>query len=420
MKNQLKYPLLLFPAVFLLWYFVYPEHLGAIEAYGFFACTPDYFSEHCSVSGIAGIAGDYLSQFYRWREIGAGLQALLFILVLWGADLLLYRMRLSASGWVAMMPASLFLWMQLRWGLDLAPAVATVLVLYLSVGIVWFLPGKWRKRAPTFMQKGSIQGVIVVSSAIVLLTAAGLFVTDKNAGKKEKIYAAENAAFVSDWNRVLSVISPAQAKEDSLLLRYTLLALSEKEMLTEHLFNLDVREPECFYFYRTAEPSTQYFNSLFYAGLNLYNESIHQMFDATTDLKHGISFRALRSVTDWFLKMGNLALAEKYLTLLERSSCHAGWIMKRKEQIRVLKQKTAPIPDRSHTDIFIGAYPFIPEMWRLQEDDPTNKKKTDYLLCALLLKGDLERFQEVFRRSVYLSPHYPVPKLYRQFALLKD
>lgn len=416
MKKIFIYLLILFPLVFLLWYFIYPEHLGAIEAYSFFAWTPDYISGKLSTpGGIIELTGDYLSQFYRWREIGACIQTVLCMLVLLNFNLLLVRLRLEQFLWVALIPASFFLLWQLNWNLQITPAIRIVFILYIVLLILWFVLPK--KDSSLLIRLSQVKPVrkwlqLFFSVGIVLLTVT-LFISDKKAGKEEKLYAVENAAFVSDWNGVLSLISPADARQDSLLMRYCLLALSEKDMLTEHISDLDLSSPDCFYFYRTSEPATQYFNSLFYAGLGLYNESIHQLFEATTDLKSGVCFRSLRSLTDWFLKIGNAPLARKYLTILEQSSCHQHWIDKRKVLLSALEDNPVQTPDRSLTDIFIGAYTFIPEMGRLLNEDPMNKKKTDYLLCALLLTGDLERFRDILKHSIYSDSQYPLPAIYR-------
>lgn len=232
--------------------------------------------------------------------------------------------------------------------------------------------------------------------------------------QNEQRYAIENAAFASDWNKTLTQVSPTEAKNDSLLLRYTLLALSEKNILPESLAALSPLTSDCFYFYRTSEPATQYFNSLFYAGIGLYNESIHQLFEATTATKNGMSLRCLRSLIDWNLEIGNIPLVEKYLNILAQSTCHKDWIKKREERLSLLKRNPIPLPDKNVNEIFIGSYGFIPEMIKLVEEDPMNKKKTDYLLCSLLLSGNTQKFNEILNNSLYQNSETPLPQLYKE------
>ncbi len=454
MKKILIYQLLLFPLVFFLWYLCYPEHLGATEAYNFFAWLPDYFTLRPFEAGILSeILSDYLSQFYRWREAGACIQAIIFLLVLFASDYLLTILRMEKFYWIAFIPAGILLLLQLNQETSLVPSlqylffiafltlytaignrairiicffallplfialfpVMTVLILYTTLIIfdcLRNLTRKYTKENNNKIGTGTKTGWIL--SCFILLITVYLFISDRKANQHEMQYAVENAAFVSDWNQILALISPDVAVHDSLLLRYTLLALSEKELLTDHLFKLPPQPADCFYFYQASEPSAHYFNSLFYAGLGLYNESVHQISEAITTTPNGMNFRCLRSLIDWYLKMGNVRLAEKYLTILSRSTCHRGWIKKRQVLLSQLRKQPIPTPDRSNKDIFIGAYEFIPEMGRLVEEDPGNKKKTDYLLCALLLNGDHKRFKEIFERSLYQNHTVPLPKRFQE------
>lgn len=451
MKKDLIYVIFLIPVVFLLWYFRYPEHLGAIEAYSFFAWTSDYlFLQPIHAGRLGELAGDFLSQFYRWREMGALIQALFFLLTGWSTYVILMRLQLQKFRWLSILPPVVLLLLQLRWSIHLAPALQFTifclsaalytsirkigmriasLVLLIPLAVAFFpIPTVWgfcgcvitielvltwksQKQAPytvknthTFVRNSIFLGV-------VFLIAAGVFVTNQQSAKEERRFAVENAAFSGDWNKILVRVSPAEAKSDSLLLRYTLLALSEENILPESLAALSPLPADCFYFYRRSELATQYFNSLFYAGIGLYNESVHQLFEATTATRNGMSFRCLRSLVDWNIRMGNIPLVEKYLTLLEQSNGHGSWIAKRRK--RIADTPPVTIPDKSDQDIFIGAYGFIPEMRQLWEADPENKKKTDYLLCSLILSGNTSIFQEVFNESLYRNSERPLPQLYK-------
>lgn len=386
----------LFPVVYLLWFLLYPERMACVEADSFFAWTPDYMAVRRGEP--IGWLADFLSQFYRWREVAALLQALMAWLLLVLLQYFCCRIRLRGALWVAMALACGFVCWQLR-EVSVVRFLRCLTGVAMLAGCVALLPlaGRLPQREPK-------QRTYVVSLCIsfaCLCTLSFLFITDAAARKEEKEAAVEHAAMLDDWDRILRLVSPEEAESNPRLMRYVLLALSEKGEMPDRLQELSLSGPDCFYFYRGTHPYARYFNSLFYASLGLYNESVHQLFEMAVQSEHGISFRCIRHLVDWYLKMGNVPLVEKYLTILERSTCHAGWVAKRHLLLKALREKPLQTPDRSANDLFIGAYTFIPEMAALLNEDPMNRKKTDYYLCALLLANEKEHFAAAFRALPY-------------------
>ncbi len=116
MKKPTIYIFAFFLSVYGLWYFLYPETLACVEANSFFVVTPDYLNAKITQPGGTGILlNDFLSQFYRWREIGALIQSLFVTLVLVLSRYLLIRLKGQAGFWMAMLPACAFLLLQQKW-----------------------------------------------------------------------------------------------------------------------------------------------------------------------------------------------------------------------------------------------------------------------------------------------------------------
>lgn len=392
----------LFPVVYLLWYLLYPERMACVEADSFFAWTPDYMAARRGEP--IGWLADFLSQFYRWREVAALLQALTTWLLLLALQYVACRFRLRGALWVAMALACGFAVWQLQ-EISLVRSLRCLTGVALLAGCVAWLPlARWLPE-----RKGKQPGdrLSRCLSLVCLCTLSFLFVTNAAAQKEEKEAAVEHAAMLEDWDRILRLVSPETATSNPRLMRYLLLALNEKGEMPNHLpklselSDLSLSGPDCFYFYRGTHPYARYFNSLFYASLGLYNESVHQLFEMAVQSEHGISFRCLRHLVDWYLKMGNVPLAEKYLTLLDHSTCHTSWVARRRLLLNALQEKPIQTPVRSPRDLFIGAYTFLPEMAALLQEDPLNRKKTDYYLCALLLANEKEAFATALRTLPY-------------------
>ncbi|MDF9830135.1 DUF6057 family protein [Parabacteroides sp. PF5-6] len=383
MKENLKYQIGFLVIVYHLWCFVYPETLGSIEANSFFVWTPDYRAMKLSrLGGIVSLIADYLSQFYRWREVGALMQTAFLALFLSLFDYLFYWLNNGQNAWIFFLPASLFLFMQLYTPSLLLP-VYCVLGTALFVLIVLFV---CRSAGRVIKPIKVPPALPYVYALLILFTVILVFVFCPSTRQREKLIGIEQAAIASQWNYVLNRITPEEALYNPNLQRYVLLALSEQGRLADHLFKLNPASEECFYFYRATTPPARLFNSLFYKNLGIYNESVHQLFEMAIQTRNGMTFQCLRQLIDSYLKMGNVALADKYLTILQHATCHKRWVENRGKLLQALRQSPIDTPVKSRNDIFIGAYPFLKEMALLLEENPENLKIQTYYQSALSIR----------------------------------
>lgn len=376
----------LLPLVWLLWYFLYPETIGNVEAESFFVWTPDYADEKLSrgVAGILSLASGFLSQFFRWREGGVLIQTLLFGCMLGLSDLLSCRLRCRECAWFSWVVAGLFLCLQLHWG-RLEPALGVVAGYGLLVSCVVLLPERVRLAIPLRLLRIVNPKIHYGLSAAIILSAFALFALSPSAHNREKRIAVKQAATATAWNAVLRYITPDEALYDPMLQRYALLAFAGMDKLAENLPKFRLSSPDSFYFYLPSTPDERYFNALFYRSLGLYNEYVHQLSEVAIQYADGMTFGCLRQIADGYLKMGNDRLAKKYLTLLGRSTCHAGWVRSRLALLDALKEKPVDTPEKSYFDIFIGSYPFLHEMELLLKENPHNSRVKMYFDAASAL-----------------------------------
>lgn len=370
----------------LLWYFLYPETLGNIEAESFFVWTPDYLESRLSegAAGVWAVVSDFLSQFFRWRESGAMIQALLLACLIGILEILFRRLRCHEASWIRWAIAGLFLCLQLHWA-RLEPAITTVVLVGIIAISIAFLPvpERIRKRILPLHRLGIANpkvrtGVSAVFIALSLLA----FIFMPTAHRREHRIAIRQAATATAWNKVLHRTTAQDMAADPVLQRYALLALANQGTLAEKLPELRLTSADCFRFHLPSLPEERYFNALFYRSLGLYNEYVHQLFEVGIQHPNGMTFGCLRQITDGYLKMGNGRLADKYLTLLSRSTCHADWVSSRRKLLNALKEKPVETPEKSHYDIFIGSYPFLQEMELLLKENPGNAKAKMYLDAA--------------------------------------
>jgi len=411
MKNNLKYQIVFLVAVYLLWYFVYPETLGNIEANSFFIWTPDYLAMKFSrPGGFASLIADYFSQFYRWREMGALIQTAFLALFLFLSNYLLLRLNNGRNAWILFLPAGLFLLVQLHQPGLLFPVyfiLGTALFVLIAL-LIFRFTGRNVKSIKVPSALPYIYSLLIVSTVI------SVFVFCPSARQREKLIGIEQAAIASQWNYVLNRITPEEALYNPDLQRYTLLALSGQGKLADNLFKLNPVSEECFYFYRGTAPSARMFNGLFYKNIGIYNEYVHQLFEIAVQSENGMTFQCLRQLIDAYLKMGNVALAEKYLTVLRHSTCHNRWVENRRLLLQTLRENPVDTPVKSRNDIFIGAYSFLKEMSLLLEENPENIKIQEYYLCTLLIRKDLKAFKEAIQVLPYVEQKKTLPQPFQQ------
>lgn len=203
---------------------------------------------------------------------------------------------------------------------------------------------------------------------------------------------------------------------DAIALRFALLAESELGSLPENLPYYPISEEEQFYFPHIREYMTTQFNRLFYEHLGVYDEAFHQSQEFGLLQFNGICFSSLRQMTEYSIREGEWEVADKYLKILEKSSCHAKFIAeKRQEMAQAKKTFKRSIPLRA--DNFVGGYPLPYEMLRLcryYKGGPYGKKMLDYTLCSFLLRGDKHSFLQIYKWHGYYTDKN-LPETYKTF-----
>ena len=131
---------------------------------------------------------------------------------------------------------------------------------------------------------------------------------------------------------------------------------------------------------------------------------------------NGDCFSSLRQMVDYSIEEGEWEIAEKYLHILSKSSCHKDFVDERRAVMETAKKSFAKeIPLRA--DNFVGGY-FLPvEMLRLARyygDESQRKKMVDYAICSYLLRGDVNSFL-IAVRAFDIYKEKELPRAYRFF-----
>lgn len=199
-------------------------------------------------------------------------------------------------------------------------------------------------------------------------------------------------------------------------LRYALLAESALGTLPENLLDYPIREESKFLYQHEQDCISQQFNRLFYLNLGIYDEAFHQAQEYSLLMTNGDCFSSLRQMIDYSIEEGEWEIAEKFLHVLSKSTCHKDFVKERRAKIPNSSSRI-PNPSPLRADNFVGGYPLPIEMLRLAryyKDSPNRKKMVDYAICSYILRGDVKSFMIVIQAFDYYKDK-ELPRAYKEF-----
>ena len=369
-KIFLFHLLLVCPVIFLIWYIVFPNYLWLLEGNSFFSFTPDFAGIQLSLpSDWAQYVGAYLLQFFRFRTSGALVQMLFVLIVLLSADCIIARLtRNKGLLWLSFIPVIWFmsgqfadvLLVRSMWWCSIS-AVLTLLVWLLTIRRK--APVAWGERyffsSPffTYIVPCLLLGFIVYRE-----------VTDEKQKETEFISRIDHLAENRNWDAILQNVTPEMTKKNSSLLRWTLLALSEKGQA-------GILSP------------------------------------------YGNSFRSMRAIVDACVHQGRNRMLAKYVEVMKHTSCHTKQAQLLGEYLASAGVEDKINSGKNTSPFFIGAHPFLSDMARMVDRYPENRKAVDYLLCGLLISKDVDKFYKVFS-LLYKPFSVKLPRYYEEALLV--
>lgn len=205
-------------------------------------------------------------------------------------------------------------------------------------------------------------------------------------------------------------------KGNAVALRYALLAESALGTLPDNLLDYPINDENLFLFPHQTEYVALQFNRLFYLNLGIYDEAYHHAQEYGLQQPNGTSFSSLRQMIDYSIEEGDFEIADKFLHILSKSSCHKKFIKERQERMEAAKE-TFNKDILLRADNFVGGYPLPIEMLRLARyyvDSPHRKQMVDYALCSYLIRGDIQSFAIALQAFDFYKDK-PLPKAYSLF-----
>ena len=427
--------------VFLFWYVAYPHALSYQEQYQLFLWTSDYFWERVSLpGGFADWLGEFIVQFYYVEWLGALLLALLFV----------GMQRLSASllpkgAWrlLSLVPVALLLWLMGDINVLLSLPVAIILALALAcvrlpkrhfwieiliVPLAYWLIGPvvWIYLIVRVLQlgwkhlwsAGWLVAVQLLAYAWLLpqwplqqvMTGLSyyripLHYPQWNGYDKDMYELIRMDYLVRNerWDEIVKRAGVYQVKTP-FWSECVNLALAKKRLLADRMFDFWQSGEDALIMPRTRDLTSMLPSAEAFWHLGMVNSAQRYMFDTQESILNAKkSGRCTKRIAECMIVNGHYKTAEKQLNLLKKSLFYRSWADSVELQIRHSgegkRQLGNPVYDKlrqlRYKDNFLYNYEEIDKMFALLfVNNQENKMALDYFMAQLLLKGDVQGFQQ--------------------------
>ena len=443
--------------VFLFWYVAYPHALSYQEQYQLFLWTWDYFVERVSLpGGFADWLGEFIVQFYCVEWLGALLLALLFV------ALQRLTVRLLPQGaWclLSLVPVVLVWWLMGDINVLLSLPVAIVLALALAclrlsrellwmdiliLPIAYWLIGPvvWVYILVRVIQQGWkhlwsagwLVAVQLMAYAWLLpqwplqqvMTGLSYYRIPLHypqwSGYDKDMYELIRQDYLvrnERWDEIVKRAGEYQVKT-SFWSNCVNLALSQKRLLADRMFDFYQSGEDALIMPRTRDLTSMLPSAEAFWRLGMVNSAQRYMFDTQESILNAKkSGRCTKRIAECMIVNGHYQTAAKQLNLLKKSLFYRSWA----EEMTSMLGDEAKINAHSvygklrklrYKENFLYSYEEMDKMLGLLlMNNYENKMALDYFLAQLLLKGNLQGFQQYLSLAQQYGGYRQMPLGYQ-------
>ena len=436
--------------VFLFWYTAYPHALSYQEQYQLFLWTWDYFVERISLpGGFADWLGEFIVQFYYIEWLGALLLALLFVamqrltlrlLTHGDSPQMLFRTQGAVPMCLSLVPVGIVLWLMGDVNVLLSLPVAIVLALglacvRLSKPLSWadalILPVAYWLIGPAIWLYVLIRVIQLGWKhlwaagwllAVQLMVYAWLLpqwplqqaMTGLNyyriplhypqwSGYDQEMYELIRQDYLvrnERWDEIVKRAQKYQVKTP-FWCNCVNLALAEKRLLADRMFDFYQSGEDALIMPRTRDLTSMLPSAEAFWRLGMVNSAQRYMFDTQESILNGRkSGRCTKRIAECMIVNGHYQTAAKQLDLLKKSLFYRSWAQEAEAMmIDESKISAHPVYGRlrqlRYKENFLYNYEEIDKMFGLLFMNNTeNKMALDHFMAQMLLKGNLQGFQQ--------------------------
>ena len=383
--------------IFLFWYVAYPHALSYQEQYQLFLWTWDYFWERMSLpGGLADWLGEFIVQFYYVEWIGALLLALLFValqrltlrLLTHGDSPRVIRLRLLtqgtvpmillSAGWLLAVQLAVYAWLLPQWPLSMA-----------MTGLNYY-------RIPLHYPQWS--------------------------GYDKDMYELIRMDYLvrhERWDEIVKRAGEYQVRAP-FWSNCVNLALSQKRLLADRMFDFYQSGEDALIIPRTRDLTSMLPSAEAFWRLGMVNSAQRYMFDTQESILNGRkSGRCTKRIAECMLVNGHYQTARKQIDLLKKSLFYRDWAEEAEAMLgNEAKVNAHPVYGRlrklRYKENFLYSYEEMDKMLGLLfMNNQENKMALDYFMAQMLLKGNMQGFQQYLQWAQQYGGYRMMPLGYQ-------
>lgn len=310
-------PIVLTATVVVITYLFQTFTLIRQEELGLFLNTPDFYRAlFFDPFPISNLIGSFLVQFYANRFVGIAIIALMVLLAFLLTRSIFRRIGFKFSELAACIVASAAWWFIAR---SKSPAAGSGILLGLTA--LWIISKFLHKRKVPEIKFWELAVSLVPIATIVVL-----ILTNPEIKATEKWGKIEYAAVQNNWNYLLKIATPKEAKKDVDVIPFALLALNAQGRLADEMTDYPLGKDFGLDFADEVSYRRSLFDAVLYDALGCPNEAVHRWHQSGDFLPHCTSFRTLRQLVKTNYELGDSLMVVKYCDILARSTSHKEFV----------------------------------------------------------------------------------------------
>ena len=274
----------------------------------------------------------------------------------------------------------------------------TLLCLLLARGVMYV---SWKK--PITGWAICCTGWLVPSA--LLVQTAGNFCNTSN----QDIWRLNHHAYMEDWDAILQFVSD-KPMNNYLFMNYANLALANKGELAERAFHYYPKGMNSLLTTVNSTGAVRLMVSDIHYSVGCIAEAQQHAFEAQVTFPQSMGIQTMKRLVKTNLIFGHYAVAEKYLSLIAKTTFHKEWAQEYSQFLyneqaieadAELGEKRRSLSQRNRFAMFYG---WIPELQDILEVNPENRQAKEYLGLSYLMNKDLKGFR------LFLDKHYRTGK----------
>ena len=290
----------------------------------------------------------------------------------------------------------------------------TLLCLLLARGVMYV---SWKK--PITGWAICCTGWLIPSALLVQM--AGNFCNTSN----QDIWRLNHHAYMEDWDAILNFVSD-KPMNNYLFMNYANMALANKGELANRAFHYYPKGMNSLLTTVNSTGTVRLLASDIHYTVGCIAEAQQHAFEAQVTFPQSMGIQTMKRLVKTNLIFGHHAVAEKYLSLIAKTTFHRKWAQKYSQFLHndqaieadaELGEKRRSLSQQNRFAMFYG---WTPELQDILEVNPENRKAKEYLGLSFLMNKDLKGFQLFLDKYYGTGKDRTLPLSFQQAVMALD